>query len=569
MRPSMSQKHNRDPLSSPHARGSMTVNPSIHSEDAAADAMLREARALLKDDAERNFFDALFGGAAGEDVTRSNPQGLAALARQAWDEAKKHKQGDIQLALLPGYDIQDPESVMVAVNDDRPFLFDSALAAVIAAGARVRAAFHPILDIAGKPTSVIVLVLDAVLGEAAQTALVDNLSLSFVQGRDAVRDWKAMLARLKDARAGLSSRPPKGVDIEEDLAFLDWLGDNHFTFLGARDYALSQDGEHGRIDPVPGSGLGALSDEEARVIRQTAERPALTRDVRAYLDQPEPLIVTKSNARSLVHRRAHMDYIGIKTFNAEGRFNGERRFVGLFTSGAYNLSPREIPLLRKKCAAVMTRAGFAPASHDGKALAHILDSFPRDELFQISEDELFETAMGILRLGGRPKIKLFLRFDRFDRFVSVLLFAPRDNINGELREKIHAILAKAFNGRMSAAIPAIEESNLVRIHYIIGRNPGPRPHAEVRVLERQIADAIRTWDDAFLEALSARHGRAEGLRRLNARGAQFTAGYRSVFSPEQAAVDMDILEALAARQSGLKVEARAYRKSGDAHSALR
>jgi glutamate dehydrogenase len=284
---------------------------------------------------------------------------------------------------------------MVAVNDDRPFLFDSALAAVIAAGARVRAAFHPILDIAGKPTSVIVLVLDAILGEAAQTALVDNLSLSFVQGRDAVRDWKAMLARLKETRAGLAAHPPKGADIEEDLAFLDWLGDNHFTFLGARDYALSADGEHGRIDPVPGSGLGALSDDDARVIRQSAERPALTREVRAYLDQPEPLIVTKSNARSLVHRRAHMDYIGVKRFDAQGRFNGERRFVGLFTSGVYNLSPREIPLLRKKCAAVMARAGLAPASHDGKALAHIIDSFPRDELFQISQDELFETAMGL------------------------------------------------------------------------------------------------------------------------------------------------------------------------------
>ena len=546
----------------------MTVNLPTHFEDAAA-ALLKEARTLLKTDEERRFFDVLFAGAAAEDITRGNPQSLAALARQAWDEAKKHKAGDIQIALLPGSDIQDPESVMVAVNDDRPFLFDSALAAVIAAGARIRSAFHPILDIGGKSTSVIVLAMDAVLGEAAQTALVDNLSMSFVQGRDAVRDWKAMLVRLKDARRSLAAHPPKGAAVAEDLAFLDWVGDNYFTFLGARDYVLTPDGEYGRLDPVPGSGLGALSDEEARVIRQTAERPALNREVRAYLDQPEALIVTKSNARSLVHRRAHMDYVGVKTFDADGRFNGERRFVGLFTSGAYSLSPREIPLLRQKCAAVMERAGFAPASHDGKELAHILDNFPRDELFQISEDELFETAMGILKLGGRPKIKLFLRFDRFDRFVSALLFAPRDHINGELREKIHAILAKTFNGRMSASIPAIDESNLVRVHYIIGRNQGPRPTADVRVLERQIADAIRTWDDAFLEALSARHGRAEGLRRLAARGAEFKAGYRSVFSADEAAADLEILESLAQRKSGLKVEARAYRKADDAHSALR
>jgi glutamate dehydrogenase len=548
----------------------MTVHDLPHSEDEAAKALLHQARALLKKEDERKFFDALFAGAASEDVTRSNADALASLARSALGEAQKHKAAEIEVSVLPCEDVQDPECVVVAVNDDRPFLFDTALAAAVASGARIRAAFHPILEVNGKSISVILLVVDANLNESAAKALTDNLTASFAQGRDAVRDWKKMLARLKEARDGLAAHPPKGSDIGEDLAFLDWLGDNYFTFLGARDYALHADGEHGRLDPVPGSGLGALSDEDARVIRQSAERPALTGEVRAYLDQPEPLIITKSNARSMVHRRAHMDYVGVKTFDAQGRFNGERRFVGLFTSSAYSLPTREVPLLRTKCVAVMARAGFAPASHDGKALAHILDAFPRDELFQISEDELFETAMGILRLGGRPKVKLFLRFDRFDRFVSVLLFAPRDHITGGLREKIHAILAKALDGRMSASIPAIDdESALVRIHYIIGRNRSSRPNVDIRGLEQQIADAIKTWDDAFLEALSARHGRAEGLRRLNARGAQFTPGYRGVFSPAEAAADLEILENLTSREGGLKVEARAYREANDAHSALR
>ena len=552
----------------------MTGHDLPHSEDEAAKALLRDARALLKEEDERAFFDALFAGAASEDVTRSNANALASLARVALKEAEKHKLGAIEVSLLPCENVQDPECVAIAVNDDRPFLFDTALAAAVASGARIRAAFHPILEVNGKSISVILLVVDANLNESAAKALIENLTASFTQGRDAVRDWKKMLARLKEARDGLAAYSPLnasgGADIREDLAFLDWLGDNYFTFLGARDYALHDDGENGRLDPVPGSGLGALSDDDARVIRQSAERPALTADVRAYLDQPEPLIVTKSNARSQVHRRAHMDYVGVKTFDAQGRFTGEHRFVGLFTSSAYSLPTREVPLLRTKCAAVMSRAGLAPASHDGKALAHILDTFPRDELFQISEDELFEIAMGILRLGGRPKIKLFLRFDRFDRFVSVLLFAPRDHITGALREKIHALLAKALDGRMSASIPAIDdESALVRIHYIIGRNRSARPNVDIRALEQQIADAIKTWDDAFLEALSARHGRAEGLRRLNARGAQFTPGYRGVFSPAEAAADLEILEALATREGGLKVEARAYREANDAHSALR
>src|SRR5262249_10990133 len=151
--------------------------------------------------------------------------------------------------------------------------------------------------------------------------------------------WRAMLARLKQARDQLAANPPKGVDIAEDLAFLDWLADNQFTFLGAREYRLIEagredGGDHGRLALVDGSGLGVLSDPEARVIPKAAERPALTGAVRAFLDEPEPLIVTKSISRSFVHRRTHMDYIGVKLFDAQGRFAGEHRFVGLFTSGA-------------------------------------------------------------------------------------------------------------------------------------------------------------------------------------------------------------------------------------------
>ncbi len=168
-----------------------------------------------------------------------------------------------------------------------------------------------------------------------------------------------MLARLKAARDDLERHPPK-MDITEDLAFLDWLADNHFTFLGARDYVLGKDGAHGVLEPVKGSGLGVLSDEETRVIHggRSGERGGLTAEVRAFLDSPDPLIVTKSAARSLVHRRAHMDYIGIKTFDPHGVFVGERRFVGLFTSNAYSAQPRTIPLLRRKIEAVMAHAGL-------------------------------------------------------------------------------------------------------------------------------------------------------------------------------------------------------------------
>ena len=541
---------------------------------------LGAARTLLQQEKPEliAFFEALFAAAAPEDIMRATPEALATLARTAFTAAAEHKQGGIEVRLVPGPNPSEPEQVLIAVNDDRPFLYDSALLSAIASGARIRAAFHPIVTIGGarrsedeaqeKKISVIVLVLDA-SGEAARKMLLDGMQAAFEQGQAAVRDWKAMLARLKAARDQLAAQPPRGHDVAEDLAFLDWLADNHFTFLGTRDYRLVGDGEHGRLAPDDDTGLGVLSDHQARVIAKTGERPALTGAVRAFLDEPEALIVTKAISRSFVHRRTPMDYVGVKIFGPDGGFIGEHRFVGLFTSGAYSLSAHDIPLLRKKIAAVITRAGLLPASHDAKALAHILDNFPRDELFQISEDELFETAMGVLKLGGRPKVKLFLRWDRFDRFVSALLFAPRDHITHEIRDRIHAILARALNGRLSASTPAIDESALVRIHYIIGRNQGPRPNVDIRALEREIEVAIKTWDDLFLEALCARHGRGEGVARAARRGVRFTQGYRGIFPAHEGALDLEALEILAGSTDTPKIRAHAYRKEGDTHTALR
>ncbi|HEY6578665.1 MAG TPA: NAD-glutamate dehydrogenase domain-containing protein, partial [Rhizomicrobium sp.] len=213
------------------------------------------------------------------------------------------------------------------------------------------------------------------------------------------------------------------------------------------------------------------------------------------------------------------------------------------------------------------RAGFAPDSHDGKALAHILDTYPREELFQANEDEIFATALGILRLGERPKVRVFLRFDRFDRFISALVYVPRDRYDTQSRDKIHAILARAFDGRMSAATPVVDESQLARIHFIIGRNPGPRPPVEVRQIEGEIRAAIRTWGDGFAQSLIHEHGESEGLRLLRRHAAAFPPRYRDVFTPEEAARDLGELDELI--RSGRSVRARAYSPALDAPSALR
>ncbi len=546
------------------------------------------ARKLLKasDPALIQFFDALFAGAPPEDVARYTAQSLADLAALAFAHSAVRLPGESHVEIAP-FTAQSEtggrgESVLVAVNDDSPFLFDSLVAELSAHGTRVHALFHPIMDTSRDPSgarsakgaavheSIIVLVLDPMIEGQRAAAIIEGAKSVFAQVRLSVRDWRKMVAHLKDTVTELRAQPAQGDTEEraESIAFLDWLGDNHFTFLGARDYSYS-DVDGGKLDPVDDSGLGVLANVGARIIRRGEDRTTLTPEVRAFLNQPTLLIITKSNERSLVHRRVHMDYVGVKMFGADGRLAGEHRFVGLFTSGAYSRRPSEIPLLRLKVKHVRGRAGLAPNSHDGKALAHILDSYPRDELFQISEDELFATAMGILRLGERPKVRVFLRFDRFDRFVSALVFVPRDRYDTHAREKVHAILAKAFDGRMLAATPVLDDSTLARVHYIVGRNEGPRPHVEVHALEAEIGNAILTWDDGFVAALTQRHGEAEGHRMFQRHAAAFPPRYRDAFAPEVAVRDLAELEALARADLNPAIQARAYRHTRDAHNALR
>ena len=558
-----------------------------HEDERQAASLLKAASTLLKKDPGLSaFFDVLYRNASPDDIVGYTPEALVALAQVVFARCAVRNRGDPLIELTSpqnenkAYDRND--TVLIAVNDDMPFLLDSLLGEVNAQGARLRAIFHPVVTVgrgengarsdkaAAMRESVIVMVLDPIADEKRKTALVAGANAVFTQVRVAVRDWRAMAAHMKETIASLQQRPPhiSAEELNESVAFLNWLCENHFTFLGCRDYTFS-DAEGGRLDPVFESGHGVLSDAGARVVQRGEDRGLLSAEVREYLKQPTPLIITKSNERSVVHRRAHMDYIGVKMFDAKGALIGERRFVGLFTSSAYSRRPSEIPLLRLKVQMVRERAGLAPDSHDGKALAHILDTFPRDELFQISDDELFAMTIGILQLGERPKVRVFLRIDRFDRFISALVFVPRDRYDTQAREKIHAILAHAFHGRMSAAQPMLDESALARVHLIVGRGEGPRPTMHVHALEKEIRAAIRTWDDGLVDALVARHGDAEGRRIFQSQADAFAARYRDVFPPDEAVKDLDELHALVGEHAEPAIKARVYRHKGDAHGVLR
>ena len=557
-----------------------TMADGSTAEAAAAAAVVSETSRLLgTSDADlAGFFAAFARYASPEDLLHYSATELAALIRLAYRHLTNRRAGETLVELIGTAEepaLKHGESVLVAINDDVPFLYDSCTAEIRALGQNVIAAFHPVIPFfAGEPSakqSVIVLALGAAATEEPTARqLRDGLIGVFADVHAAVRDWKPMLARLAESREELIANPPRlpASELEENVAFLDWLADNHLTFLGCRDYSYSAEGE-GKLVPIPASGLGVLSRPGRRVLRAGNESSELGAAAREFLNRPAPLIIAKSGLRSTVHRRVPMDYIGIKRIGTNGELAGERRFVGLFTSAAYRKLPGEIPLLRLKTAHVMAGSGLLPASHDGKALQHILDTFPRDELFQISEDELLATALGILNLGERPKIRLFLRFDRFDRYVSALVFIPRERYGSAIRESIHAILARALDGRMTAAMPMLDDEALARVHYIIGRNPGPRPQVDAKQLEAEIRKAVRTWEDDFNDAVSAQFGEGCGaIMRRYARA--FPASYRDRFSPAEATADIGNFEdVLAGRGAAAGITAKVYARDTDGPDQLR
>ncbi|MCC2112106.1 MAG: NAD-glutamate dehydrogenase, partial [Hyphomicrobiales bacterium] len=256
-----------------------------------------------------------------------------------------------------------------------------------------------------------------------------------------------------------------------------------------------------------------------------------------------PLIITKANTRSTVHRRVHMDYIGVKQYNEKGKLTGELRIVGLFTSSAYTLSTRNIPYLRRKVDLVIRSSGFDPSGHSGKALLNVLENYPRDELFQIDEDKLLDFAQAIHQLDERPRIRALVRRDKFDRFVSILLFVPRDRYDSETRLKIGDYLARLYQGRVSAWHVTYPEGILARVHFIIGGIAGTTADLDQETLEQAVADIVRTWGDTLAEALAASHDRVRARLLEERYGDAFSAAYQEAYPPETAVADITICEA--------------------------
>jgi len=524
---------------------------------AAAVAHVDRAQAAMVE----GFVSHFYANVPGDDIHGEAPGALAAAALSVWQFALERKPGEAKVRIfsprMEEHGWATGHTLVEIVNDDMPFLVDSVTAEINRQELNVHLLIHPIYRIErgvdgkiaaldapkARAESVMQLRITQIIAPERMAALRERIEVVLRDVRAAVEDWPAMRARLRAvlAEIGQDRLPLPEGEVREGIDFLEWIDADHFTYLGYREYTFSGEGEAVSYRIVEDKALGVLRDWHVRVFDGIRNRDNMPPDVRNFLRQPQLIMVTKANLRSSVHRDAYLDTIGVKIFDAQGRVTGERLFAGLFTSTAYNRSPWDIPLLRRKVAWVAARAGFAPNSHDAKALEHILETFPREELFQISDDDLYEMALGILHLQERQRVALFTRRDPYERFVSCFVYVPRDRISSNLRRRIAGILERAFAGKLNDSFVQMVDQPLARLHFLIATTPGEIPAADLKLVESQIAQTSRSWTDAFQEALIAAKGEAAGVGLMRDFRDAFQAGYQVAFDAASAVEDADFV----------------------------
>ncbi|WP_416953924.1 NAD-glutamate dehydrogenase [Nocardioides sp. T5] len=514
--------------------------------------------------AERSPQDLLGAVASHRELASSRPQGTAAvrvvtptIADAGWSASGR--------------------SVVEVVTDDMPFLVDSVTMELNRLGHTVHAVFHPQLtverDITGElqevhahePTGGGRAAVQAETRPATQEGAEswmhveidrtdDDEAAEITEGlqrvlrdvRESVEDWEKMHAQVLAVVAELDQDPPplSAEELRQGRDFLTWLADDHFTFLGYREYQLeAEEGapEECGLRAVAGSGLGILRHDQD-LSASFAKLPPLAK---AKAREKKLLVLAKANSRATVHRPAYLDYVGVKTFGPDGEVVGERRFLGLFSSAAYTESVTRIPVLREKVTEVMRHAGFDPRSHGGKALMDTLENYPRDELFHTSPDELAPVAQDVMGARERRQLRAFVRRDTYGRYVSVLVYLPRDRYSTAVRERFSDILRDQLGGEHVEFTARVNESTTARVHFVVHPPKGAHvPEIDVPDLERRLMEASRSWRDDFVTAVVSEHGVDEGSRLARAWAHAFPEAYKEDFQPQRGSADLGRIEAI-------------------------
>ncbi|MEV6750368.1 NAD-glutamate dehydrogenase [Streptomyces sp. WC2508] len=480
-------------------------------------------------------------------------------------------------------------TVVEVVTDDMPFLVDSVTNELSRQGRGIHVVIHPQVvvrrDVTGKLIEVLAEGNGIATGpqgrkgaedkknELPHDALVeswihveidretDRADLQQITAdllrvlsdvRETVEDWDKMreaALRIADDLPGEPLDDLADEEVNEARELLRWLAADHFTFLGYREYELK---DTDSLAAVPGTGLGILrsdphhSVDEAHPVSPSFDR--LPADARAKARERKLLVLTKANSRSTVHRPSYLDYVGVKKFDTDGNVIGERRFLGLFSSAAYTESVRRVPVIRRKVAEVLEGAGFSPNSHDGRDLLQILETYPRDELFQTPVDQLRSVVTSVLYLQERRRLRLYLRQDEYGRYYSAIVYLPRDRYTTGVRLRLIDILKEELGGTSVDFTAWNTESILSRLHFVVRVPPGTElpdlTDAEADRIEARLVEAARSWADGFQEALGAECGEERAAELLRQYGHSFPEGYKADHTPRSAVADLVHLEAL-------------------------
>lgn len=506
------------------------------------------------------FVDAWFEGITIDALAARSVEALYAAVCDQFAlvcQPRRHAERHVSVQSLDGGEGRC-DTALIAVADDMAFLVDTVSMAVRETGADIDWMMHPIMrvtrDADGEPTDIRTASESADHGDEEsllrlefaapagldRAALIEQVQRNLADLAHVVDDWQPMRRQLQKVVAELDT-VPSGVDIDEceqTQAFLRWLADDHFTLLGyrQREVRVGEDDMDMMVD-TPGTSLGLLREDREGIDPDGYVAPAAALD--KYSQSARILVVAKANRRSWIHHAETMDVIAIKRMDDTGNVIGAHRFLGLFSGEAYAMSPRQIPLLRQKVRDVVARAALRPRSHSAKSLRYILETFPRDELFQSSEDELYNTVMGVLGMRETERLRLFMRRDRYARFHSCLVYMPRERYTLELREQIQAELERRLDGQAQESDAQFLRGALVRIHYQIAIEADAGDSPDARELEAQLIAATRAWPDRFAAAAE----QAGVLMPAYARA--FDTGYRERFSAEAAVTDASVLAAMA------------------------
>jgi len=530
------------------------------------DGIIRHARkrSAKKNTQYADYLRQYFRSVAAEDLLDRSVAELDAIAALHLKVARKREESEIIIEIAsPGADhpaLPANHTLLLTVCDDMSFVIDTITMVIADLGLTVNQTIHPILRVnrtkarnfrkvvadgtSGKDIfneSFACFELDRIGDEKKIARLRRRVEQALKDVKACTKDWQNMRAKaLSIADEIRNTRSPvRSKEREETAALLEWMADDHFTFLGYREYMVDDSGKKALLKPRNRTGLGILR----RASKTTeAANDSIQKAIERQINSRSPLIITKANRRSTVHRNVHMDYIGIKRFNEDGKAHLEQRFLGLFASAAYNRSPRDIPYLRRKVVKVIDSFELPDHSHAKKALMHILEAYPRDELFQSSVEDLKRISEGVLALQERARVKMFIRRDPYRRFISCMIYVPKEKYNTDVRGRIEKILMDGFHGEAIESKVLITESPLAQLQCRVSTSPTHSSRSNLETVQAQIAQTVQTWTGSLRDELTARLGHEHGARLFDLYGESFSAAYQEDFSPLEATFDVERID---------------------------